>query len=73
MLDACSNGSRVVLALAVLFALLSIVMSARLLRYVLRETKRLRDRADLERRIVSARANPIDHERAAILPPDRHA
>lgn len=71
MLDTCSPVGRVICAVAVLTALLSLVLSARLMRYVLRETKRLRDKAELRQRIIEAEtsASPTSHERVAVLPP----
>ncbi len=69
MLDACSEWSRDILAVAVAVALLTLTLSLRLLRIVLRATKRLRDRADLERRITRAVESQTERERAAVLPP----
>jgi hypothetical protein len=68
MSDPCSCPVLTACALAFLAALVTIIMSARLLRYVLRESKRLRDRADLELRISQAVTRP-DGGRSAVLPP----
>lgn len=70
MPDPCSCPARVACALAFLAALVTLILSARLLRYVLRETKRIRDKADLERRISEAVTRP-DGGRSAVLPPAR--
>ncbi len=68
MLDACSQWSKDILAVSIVVALLTIVASTYLLTILLRAAKRVRDRADLERRILSARGTGYERDRAAVLP-----
>lgn len=68
MLDPCALEVRTACALALLASAVSIILSVRLIRYVLRESKRLRDHADLEMRIKQAEMRP-DGGRSAVLPP----
>ena len=68
MFDPCSCEVRSACALAFLAACASIFLSVRLMRYVMRETKRLRDKADLELRVSQALIQS-DGERSAALPP----
>jgi hypothetical protein len=67
MSDPCSL-THAVCAVGLVFGLVSIAMSARLLRIVMREAKRIRERTDLERRIIEAE---IAGDRSAVLPPAR--
>ena len=71
MLDACSQWSRDILAVSLVIALLTIVASTYLLTILLRAAKRMRDRADLERRITHAIEMADACDRAAVLPRDR--
>jgi len=68
MLDPCALEVRTACALALLASAVSIALSVRLMRYVMRETQRLRDKADLELRISQAAIRP-DGGRSAVLPP----
>lgn len=69
MFDACSESSRVVLAIVVVSASISIAMSARLLGYVLRETQRIRRKIELDRRISERDETQEPGERDAVRPP----
>ncbi len=69
MFDTCSESSRVVLAVAVLAATISIAMSARLMGYVIRETSRIRRKLDLGRRITDRDATQEPGVRDAVRPP----
>jgi hypothetical protein len=71
MFDLCSPVARVICGLALLGALTSLALSIRLLRYLMRQVKRMRDRADLERRIIEG-ATHEEGDRLAILPRAPH-
>ncbi len=71
MPDPCSPVARVICGLALLLAFVTLILSARLLRIVLRESKRLRDRAEPARKISAGEIpTAVDGERFAVLPPD---
>jgi hypothetical protein len=71
MLDPCSPVARVICGLALLVALVTLILSARLLRVVLRESKRLRDKVEPARKISAGEIpTAADGERFAVLPPD---
>lgn len=70
MLDPCSPVARIVCGLALLVALVTLILSARLMHIVLRETKRLRDKAEPMRRLSQVEIPPaVEGERFAVLPP----
>ncbi len=69
MLDACAESSRVVLAVSVTVAFVTIAMSARLMGYIIRETMRIRRKLDLDRRISERDAMQEPGERDAVRPP----
>jgi hypothetical protein len=71
MPDPCSPVARVICGLALLVALVTLVLSARLLRVVLRESKRLRDKVEPARKFSAGEIpTAVDGERFAVLPPD---
>ena len=53
MSDSCNDASRVVLSVAIAAALLAVVVVGRVLRWVLREARKMRARIDSERAIVA--------------------
>ena len=70
MLDPCSPVARVICGLALFVALVTLILSARLLRIVLLETKRLRDKAEPRSGVRSDEIpSAADGERFAVLPP----
>ena len=71
MFDPCSDEARIICGLALLAALLTLILSARLLHFVLRETKRLRAKTEAAALKFSQAEipGPVSGERFAVLPP----
>jgi hypothetical protein len=68
MSDPCSLVTQVACSLALLSAFVTVILSARLLGFVLRETRRIQQRVDMEKRISEA-ARPSEIEYSAARPP----